>query len=76
MNACKKGHYEIAKLLLQSHADPNICRDSGRTALMSAREAGRYEVVQLLLKYGAQVDMKDVTLLKTMQERVDTSYSI
>lgn len=50
--ACWKRHYEVAKLLLEHHADPNA-RGEG-TPLSAAESTGQSELVSLLLAYGAK----------------------
>ena len=50
MVACKNGHLEIVKLLLQKGADVDFEHQS---ALMAAVEGGNVEVVNLLLEHGA-----------------------
>jgi len=55
--AALKGHLQIATLLLDRGADPNVNApwDDGRTALISAQEHGHHQVVAvaLLLSRGA-----------------------
>ena len=53
MVACKNGHLEIAKLLLQKRADVNFENDGQQSALMAAADGGNVEVVNLLLEHGA-----------------------
>lgn len=53
-HAAFKGHYEIAKLLLDCGADVNDSKDLyGYTALSMAAISNNCEVVTLLLEYGA-----------------------
>lgn len=53
-HAAFKGHYEIAKLLLDCGADVNDSKDLyGYTALSMAAISNRCDVVTLLLEYGA-----------------------
>ncbi len=52
--ACCGGCYEVAKFLLEAGADPNLGQAS--TPLMEAAQEGHLELVQLLIKAGAQVN--------------------
>ncbi|MGE5341629.1 MAG: ankyrin repeat domain-containing protein [Candidatus Omnitrophota bacterium] len=52
------GNIEIAKMLLNVGANPNILEGEGVTPLVEAVEKENVELVQLLLKHGAKVDMK------------------
>ncbi len=52
--ACCGGCYEVAKFLLEAGADANL--GSASTPLMEAAQEGHLELVQLLLKAGAQVN--------------------
>lgn len=73
MNAASIGSLGIANLLLENGADPNIQDDiSGETALhKSVASAQDKEMVELLLKYGADKtiqDMDDKTPLDVAKE--------
>ena len=57
--AARKGHVEIAKLLLERGADPNIGDIYGWAPLHEAAQWGRTEVARLLLKRGANPNAKD-----------------
>jgi ankyrin repeat protein len=46
-------HLEIARLLLEHHADPNARQGEGFTPLHAAAENGQISMIQLLLSYGA-----------------------
>ncbi|CAF0726075.1 unnamed protein product [Brachionus calyciflorus] len=52
--ACCGGCYEVAKFLLEAGADPNLGNAS--TPLMEAAQEGHLELVQLLIKAGANVN--------------------
>ena len=49
MYACKRGHHELASLLLRLHADPNIESTQGRTAIVEAIVGNHVECVKVLL---------------------------
>ena len=52
--ACRNGHKEIACMLLQKGADPNVqTRSGGATPLHRAAYAGHLEIVDRLLSCGA-----------------------
>ena len=55
--ACNRGHIEVALLLLERGADPNvlIC-EAGATPLMIAVVWNRAAIVAMLLQYGAEID--------------------
>ena len=64
--ACKDGQSEEAESILKrfsrkAHAHPwaNAYDSNGRTALMIASQEGHCEIVRLLLRRGAQVDLQD-----------------
>ena len=48
--ASKNGHHQVVELLLNKHADVNICDNNGYTALMFASLIGYHQIVELLLK--------------------------
>jgi ankyrin repeat protein len=51
--ACKKGHLEIAKKLLEKGANPSNQKNDERTPLHDAAENGFTQLVALLLDFGA-----------------------
>ncbi|PYV53773.1 MAG: hypothetical protein DMG98_20045 [Acidobacteria bacterium] len=62
--ASQFGHVEIARLLLNAGEDPNRYNPVGchshSTPLHQAALAGHMEVIQLLVKHGARLDLKDI----------------
>jgi ankyrin repeat domain-containing protein 17 len=52
--ACCGGCYEVAKFLLEAGADPNLGNAS--TPLMEAAQEGHLELVQLLIRSGAEIN--------------------
>ena len=50
------GNLEMAQLLLDHSADPNLRGSDGNTSLMLAADRGQVGVVELLLKHGADLD--------------------
>lgn len=54
-----KGNLELAKLLLENKADPNIADASGMTPLLYAIQFKNKELVDLLIKYKADKKMAD-----------------
>jgi ankyrin repeat protein len=61
LNSAAAGrHYEIAMLLLERDANPNIRQEGDFVPLHSAAMNGQIEMVKLLLQYGADKDMKSL----------------
>lgn len=60
MIACKEGHFEIVKLLLEKEANVNHQSNYGWTALMLACEKGNIKIVKLLLEKKAQINLKNI----------------
>ncbi|KAJ5370783.1 uncharacterized protein N7496_006875 [Penicillium cataractarum] len=52
-------HYEMVKLLLTYAADPNERDSRGRTPIFYAAQNGNVSIVELLLKWGADVNIYD-----------------
>ena len=51
MQACREGHFECVKLLLQNGADPSICNLLGVNALTIATRGGYEKIVNLLFEH-------------------------
>jgi uncharacterized protein len=61
LNSAAAGrHYEIAMLLLERDANPNIRQEADFVPLHSAAMNGQIEMVKLLLQYGADKDLKSL----------------
>lgn len=56
MRACYYGETNQVKLLLEQRANPNVCTSKGVTALLCAIQRREAQIVELLLKNGAQID--------------------
>lgn len=54
MMAAREGHDKLLAFLLASNADPNLKSHDGITALAAARQRERKDIVELLVKAGAQ----------------------
>ena len=62
MTAIENGYVQIAEMLLEAKADPNIGKKSTSTEnspLMLAAKYGHVEIVKSLVKNGAKVNYKD-----------------
>ncbi|KAF8570850.1 hypothetical protein P879_04896 [Paragonimus westermani] len=59
MIAANKGFTEIAEVLLQNGADPNVQDVNGMHAVFYAVDGENGNMVRLLHKYGAKVDLTD-----------------
>ena len=57
MIACYKGHYKIAKYLIEIGADVNRKSVKGNTALHDCAESGSLDIMKLLLSSGARIDV-------------------
>ncbi|CAK67753.1 unnamed protein product (macronuclear) [Paramecium tetraurelia] len=67
--ACKNGHLEIVKILLQHHADFDALEVMNRTPLSIAIQENQQEIVKLLLTYGANPWSTILTDLKILLQR-------
>jgi 5-methylcytosine-specific restriction endonuclease McrBC regulatory subunit McrC/ankyrin repeat protein len=72
MIASTEGNKEIAKLLLEHGADPNLKTKTGGTSLNLASMKGNKEIVKLLLEHGANPNLKDETGENTLSFLFDT----
>ena len=59
MIAARRGHTDIARLLLEHGANINAADDGGSTALMEAALKGHTETVRLLVERGADLNAVD-----------------
>ena len=57
MIACYKGHFKIAKYLIDIGADVNRKSVKGNTALNDCAESGSLEIMKLLITSGARIDV-------------------
>ena len=57
MAASARGHVAVVRALIEPHAHVNTCTSYCEEAIDVARLGGHEEVVQLLLRSGAQVRM-------------------
>ena len=57
--AARRGHLEVAKVLIAGGADPYLKNDDGKTALHFAAENGHAEMVLFLLQCRADPNVKD-----------------
>lgn len=56
-----KGHYKIAKILLENGCKPDEQDVNGTTPILYATILGHIEIAKLLYQYGANIDHKDNT---------------
>lgn len=56
--ACKEGHTNIVKQLLEKNADVSKCNNRGQSPLIAACKAGYFDIVALLLKMNVNVNKK------------------
>eukprot|EP00730_Choanoeca_flexa_P005777 TRINITY_DN12020_c1_g1_i8.p1 TRINITY_DN12020_c1_g1~~TRINITY_DN12020_c1_g1_i8.p1 ORF type:complete len:1180 (+),score=177.83 TRINITY_DN12020_c1_g1_i8:115-3654(+) len=57
--ACRQGHFEVAKTLLANGADVHAVAEDEETALHIAAHRGDKKLLELLISHGANVDAKD-----------------
>ncbi|MFN0290832.1 ankyrin repeat domain-containing protein [Pedobacter helvus] len=57
-SAVANNNYNIAKVLLDAGAYPNVCQKSGVAPLHSAAQLGNIELIILLLEHGAEVTLR------------------
>jgi ankyrin repeat protein len=58
MTACAQQNVSNVNQLIKYGADPNLTLSNGYSALMSAASFGSYEIVETLLKQGAEINHK------------------
>jgi len=58
-SACKYGHTEVAECLLKRGVDIDARGGANNTGLMLASQRGRRDTVEMLLDYGASVELKN-----------------
>ena len=58
-SACKYGHTEVVKCLLKCGLDIDATGGANNTGLMLASQRGRRDTVEMLLGYGASVELKN-----------------
>ena len=57
-SACASGSLEIARLLLDHGADPNLHQAGGYVPLHNAAQKGLVELIELLLVHGADPNLR------------------
>ena len=57
MIACYKGHFDIAKYLIEITANVNRKSVKGNTALHDCAESGSLDIMKLLLDHNAKMDV-------------------
>ena len=65
-SAIKSGDYNLVHLLEQCKADPNTTDNYGFTPLYEASKNGYIEIIELLIRYGAQPNQDSLTLDKNL----------
>lgn len=58
-SACKYGHTGVAECLLKRGVDIDVKGGANNTGLMLASQRGRRDAVEMLLDYGASVELKN-----------------
>lgn len=59
MIAVSGGKYEIAKLLVDNHADINLSNKNGQIALHYAASKGNLPMLNLLIENGSHINTRD-----------------
>ncbi|KAH8682787.1 ankyrin repeat-containing domain protein [Tricladium varicosporioides] len=59
LSAVSNKHVKTTRLLLQNGADPDLCPQTGVTALHMAAQAGDIDIVEELLCFEAEIDHRD-----------------
>jgi len=76
--AAYRGHADVAKVLLESGADPDAKNKEGNTPLHAAAYRGHIDVASLLLEHGADpcVTNKDgdIPLVTAQKRRAEDIY--
>jgi len=57
-SACASGSLEIAGMLLEHGADPNLRQEGGFVPLHNAAQNGLAELIELLLDHGAEINLR------------------
>ncbi len=57
-SACASGSLEIARMLLDHGADPNLRQEGGFVPLHNAAQNGLVELIELLLDHGAEINLR------------------
>lgn len=55
--AAKRGHLPIARILLAKGMDPNSSKDFRRTPMHAATHTGDFQMLDLLIKHGGNIDI-------------------
>lgn len=72
-HACRYGHYNVAKWLLEKGANINACMVEAprSTALHTAKYHGYLPIVELLLEYGADASIKNDFKVTAIDEQIE-----
>jgi ankyrin repeat protein len=68
--ACAQGRRELAKGLIESGYDVNQKDNAGFTPIMRAATNGHKPVVELLISYGAKINLQLLSLIKNKINRL------
>ena len=71
MEAVESNNYDEVMSLLMQGADPNYTGADGATALIMAAEAGKADIVKLLIQSKADTQVKDKRSLTALQVAAD-----